>query len=229
MTAYPEKVDLEHVLRQMGPPGNGRSVRKQAAPEIAARPWRVVSADGTTNALDLPASEQSQKPIRDEPEPADQRFCRLPSLVASLSELPAGPTGGSIAMPSADSRLPHDLVASSEGDRPCEDQPDPAVSAPERVTVRLTETGVGSDSGRGRPELGSAAGSEGRSAAGSEGRSAAAASGACLPPPVRPRQSSLRRPDVDSQLTRVIGAWPTLPQGIKAAMLALLDSTKEDS
>ena len=192
MTAYPEKADLEHVIRQMGPPGNGRPVRKQAAPEIATRPWRVVAADGTANPLDLPASGQSAKRIRDQPEPAGRRFCRLPSSVASLFELAAGPTGGSIAMPSADSRLPHDFVANSEGDRPCGDQPNRAISAPKRGAVRLTETGV------------------------------------CLPPPVLPRQSSSRCPDIDSGLTRVIGAWPMLPQGIKVAILAMIEATRED-
>lgn len=51
------------------------------------------------------------------------------------------------------------------------------------------------------------------------------------PPPLKsviPPQVSPRCRDIDSHLARIIDVWPRLPRGIKAAILAMIETVRQD-
>ncbi|MBN2476811.1 MAG: hypothetical protein JXB62_19545 [Pirellulales bacterium] len=210
MTAYPEKVDVESVFHQMQTPQAQAPRRQQRCAEGATRPWRVVSADGSTSVLDPAACTERL----DERPPAESRqrlFCLRPEPSEEDLRSPPASARANIGMPIAAPRVSQVLLA---------------------VGGNGLHQATGSSGLCGARRLGAAmvvqSGGSCRSTPGAtRGPDSAPARGPTSGPVIPPQQGTRCR-EIDSQLARIIGIWPKLPRSIQAAILAMVDAEKSN-
>jgi len=182
MTAYPEKVDLNQVFRQIEPAQTSQAPHSPPAGKPSPGPWRVISADDPVGDVDPPVP--------------DDHFSEYDAV------RPANPP---LQRPSSELLLSDGWPEASVELRLCRPERTPSLGA-----VRVVEPACDAKPRR------------------TASPQPAGTSKPLPSPPAIPPQVSARCRDIDSQLARIIGVWHKLPQAIRAAMLAMIETLEED-